>query len=74
MAPAGAIRWFLAEQRKILRFDEGVFIFMLSLALIVDQLTAMLWVFAASQAVIGSWRTWQHGKEIELNQQKRVNK
>ena len=73
-APAGAIRWFLAEQRKILRFDEGVFIFMLSLALIVDQLTAMLWVFAASQAVIGSWRTWQHGKEIELNQQKRVNK
>jgi len=72
--PARGIRWFVGEQRKILRFDEGVFIFMLSLALIVDQLTAMLWVFAVSQAVIGSWRTWQHGRNIELNQKRRADK
>lgn len=72
--PARAIRWILAEQPKILRFDEGVLIFMLSLALIIDQLTAMLSVFAGSQAVIGSWLAWQHGKDIELDQQKRVDK
>jgi len=48
------IRWFAGEQRKFFRFDERVFVFMLSLALIVDQLTPMLWVFATSQVFIGS--------------------
>ena len=42
----GAVKYlkgFLFEQRKIIEFDEGVFIFMLSLALVLDQL--ILWPF-----------------------------
>ncbi|MGO4909248.1 CDP-alcohol phosphatidyltransferase family protein [Pseudorhodobacter sp. W20_MBD10_FR17] len=57
--------WFLREQRKILGFDEGVFIFMLSLALIINQLTPMLWVFAASQVFWGIYKPWQRGKNID---------
>lgn len=56
--------WFLREQRKILAFDEGVFIFMLSVALIFDQLVPMLWVFAASQLFWGIYKSWQRGKNI----------
>ena len=67
-------RWFLYEQRKILKFDEGVFIFMLSLALILNQLTPMLWVFATSQLFYGSFRSWQHGQKIDINQQSPINK
>jgi hypothetical protein len=70
----GALKWFAREQRKILNFDEGVFIFMLSLALVLDQLTPMLWVFAVSQTVLGISRTWQRGRSIELGQNERVAK
>ncbi len=66
--------WFLREQRKVLHFDEGVFIFMLSLALVLDQLTPMLWVFAASQTYWGLTRAWQRGRNVELAQQKRLAK
>ncbi len=58
------IRWFVNEQRKILDFDEGVFIFMLSLALVLDKLTPMLWVFAVSQVFYGVYRSVQHGIQI----------
>ncbi|MFT4595839.1 MAG: phosphatidylglycerophosphate synthase [Paracrocinitomix sp.] len=61
------LRWFVREQRKILRFDEGVFVFMLAAALLLDQLTPMLWVFATSQLCYGLFRTWQQGRNIELN-------
>ena len=47
------LRWFVREQRKIFAFDEGVFIFMLSFALVLDKLTPMLWVFAISQLFYG---------------------
>ncbi len=66
--------WFFAEQRKILHFDEGVFIFMLSLSLVLDQLTPMLWLFAASQLYYGLFRSWQHGQIIEQNQHARIKK
>ncbi len=69
-----ALKWFAREQPKILHFNEGVFIFMLSLALILDQLTPMLWVFAASQTVLGITRTLQRGRNIELGHQERVAK
>lgn len=69
-----SVRWFINEQRKIVRFDEGVFIFMLSLALVLNRLTPMLWVFAVSQLSYGLFRSWQQGRNIQLNRQMRVNK
>lgn len=71
---SGALKWFALEQRKILHFNEGVFIFMLSLALVLDQLTPMLWVFAGSQTALGISRTWQRGRNIELGQNERIAK
>lgn len=56
--------WFIREQRKILLFDEGVFIFMLSFALLLDKLIPMLWVFAISQLFYGLARSWQQGCRI----------
>lgn len=69
-----AIGWFVREQRKVLRFNEGVFIFMLSLALVLDQLTPMLWIFAVSQTYLGISRTWQRGRNIEHSRQIRLDK
>jgi len=62
------LRWFVGEQRKILAFDEGVFIFMLSLALVLNRLTPMLWVFAVSQFYYCLVRTWQRKYQLESNQ------
>ena len=61
------ILWFIKEQRKILYFDEGVFIFMLSVALIFNILTPMLWVFAVSQFFYGLYRAWQRGCQLHAN-------
>ncbi len=71
---AANLRWFVTEQKKILAFDEGVFIFMLSLALVLDILTPMLWVFAASQLYYGLYRSWQHGRHIGHDQKTSVQK
>lgn len=62
------LRWLLSEQRKFLLFNEAVFVFMLSLALILNVIMPMLWVFAASQLYYGSVRSWQRGRQIYLNQ------
>ena len=59
------LKWFLAEQRKILAFNEGVFIFMLSLALVLDEIMPMLWVFALTQLYIGLMRSWQRSAQIK---------
>lgn len=66
--------WFLGEQRKVLAFDEGVFIFMLSAALVFDQLIPMLWVFAASQLFWGTYKSWQRGKNIGENRKLALQK
>ena len=66
--------WFLREQRKIFAFDEGVFVFMLSAALVFDQLIVMLWVFTASQLFWGTYKAWLRGKYIEGNQILRLQK
>lgn len=68
------LRWFLSEQRKILKFDEGVFIFMLSLSLVLDQLTPMLWVFSSSQMFYGVFRIFQCGHKIKRNEQTLIEK
>ncbi|MBL4590465.1 MAG: hypothetical protein JKY96_00755, partial [Phycisphaerales bacterium] len=54
--------------RKLLNFDEGVFIFMLSGALIFNVISPMLWVFAASQLFYGVARSFQRGRQLHLNQ------
>jgi phosphatidylglycerophosphate synthase len=66
--------WFLREQRKILAFDEGVFIFILSAALILDQLVPMLWIFAASQVFWGTYKSWLRGKNIGENRKLSLQK
>lgn len=66
--------WFVREQRKIIAFDEGVFIFMLSAALIFDQLLPMLWIFAASQVFWGTYRSWARGVNIDANQKLSIQK
>ncbi len=58
------LKWFVCEQRKFFAFDEGVFIFMLSLALIVDKITPMLWIFAVSQVFYGLFRGCQRGYNL----------
>jgi len=61
--------WFLREQRKFLLFNEAVFVFLLSAALVSGQLVPMLWIFASSQVYFGFVRSWQRGRQIYLNQQ-----
>jgi len=68
------VKWFLKEQPKVLAFDEGVFIFMLSVALIFNQLTPMLWVFAASQVFWGTFKAWQRGMNIDSNHKLSIQK
>ena len=61
--------WFLKEQRKLFNFDEGVFVFMLSLALIIPStLIPMLWVFAVSQGFWGIIRCCQRGQQLSHDQ------
>jgi len=66
------LRWLASEQRKILSFDEGVFIFMLSAALLFNTLTAMLWVFALSQIFYGIARSIQRARSLHLNQARQI--
>ena len=61
------LRWFLDQQKKILDFTEGVFILMLSIALIFNVLTPMLWVFAISQVVLGLLRGMQLANYLSLD-------
>jgi len=67
-------RWFVKEQPKVLAFDEGVFIFMLSVALIFNVATPVLLIFAASQLFYGLFRALQHGGRISSNSQIPVRK
>ena len=68
------VNWLIREQRKIIYFDEGVLIFMLSLALVLDSLIPMLWVFAVSQLCQGLYRALLRGRNIELDRQAQVKK
>jgi phosphatidylglycerophosphate synthase len=66
--------WFIREQPKVLRFDEGVLIFMLSTSLMFNQLIPMLWIFAVSQLCIGVYKGVQRGWHIHANQQHKIQK
>ena len=66
--------WFLREQRKFFLFNEAVFVFMISVALLFDQICPMLWVFAVSQLYFGIIRTWQRGRQIYLGQHQELLK
>jgi len=68
------LRWFIREQRKILDFDEGVFIFMLSFALVFNNLTPMLWIFAISQLYHGLSRSWKRGYLLGRNKKSSIKK
>lgn len=72
--PRANLAWFIREQRKVMAFDEGVFIFMLSAALIFDQIVPMLWIFAASQLFWGTYKSWQRGKNIGENRKLALQK
>lgn len=61
--------WFLREQRKFFLFNETVFVFLLSAALVTGYLVPMLWLFATSQVYFGVVRSWQRGRQIYTNQQ-----
>ena len=63
---------FYSEAREL--FNEGVLIFMLSLSLVLNELTLMLWVFFVSQLFWGLYRSWEHGREIDLNQHSTIEK
>ena len=74
---AGLIKnclWFLREQRKFFLFNEAVFVFMISVALLFDQICPMLWIFAVSQIYFGIIRTWQRGRQIYLGQHQELLK
>ncbi len=66
--------WFLGEQHKFLLFNEAVFVFMLSFALITNLIMPMLWLFAISQLYYGVARSWQRGQQIRRNQHKALLK
>jgi hypothetical protein len=68
------MKWFVVEQRKIIDFDEGVFIFMLSLALVLNTLTPMLWLFAISQVIHGLMRSWLRGVNMTNNSSQIISK
>lgn len=68
------IAWFIREQPKVLHADEGVFVFMLSAALLLDQLTPMLWIFAASQLFWGLFQAIRRGRNINADRQHPIQK
>jgi phosphatidylglycerophosphate synthase len=68
------LRWFLGEQRKFFLFNEAVFVFILSVALVFDVIPPVLWLFAGSQLYYGFTRSWQRGSQIHNNQHNELTK
>ena len=56
--------WFLREQRKFFQFDEGVFVFLISTALLLHELLPLLWILAISQLYYGLMKSLQRGLQI----------
>ena len=66
--------WFGREQRKFFLFNEAVFVFILSVALLFDVILPVLWLFAISQLYYGFVRSWQRGSQIYNNQHNQLLK
>lgn len=60
--------WFLGEQRKFFLLNESVFVFLLSVALVLNVMLPVLWLFAVSQVYYGLVRCWQRGSQIYNHQ------
>ena len=57
--------WFLKEQFKFFQFDEGVFVFLISAALLLHELYILLWILAISQLYYGIMKALQRGFQIQ---------
>ena len=68
------LMWFLGEQRKFFLFNEAVFIFILSVALVFDVILPVLWLFAISQLYYGLVRSCQRGSQIYNSQHNELMK
>ncbi|MBN4080889.1 CDP-alcohol phosphatidyltransferase family protein [Caldithrix abyssi] len=65
--------WFLREQRKFFLFDEGVFVFLISAALLLHELLPLLWILAISQLYYGLMRALQRGFQIQKSKYRQMS-
>jgi hypothetical protein len=65
--------WFLREQRKFFQFDEGVFVFLISAALLLHELLPLLWILAISQLYYGLMKALQRGLQIQKSKYREMS-
>ena len=68
------LSWFINEQLKILQFNEGVFIFLISFALLFNMILPVLWIFASSQLFYGLFRSLTYGYKLYHTQHITIKK
>ena len=66
--------WFLREQRKFFRFEEGVFVFLISTALLLHALLPLLWILAISQLYYGIMKALQRGLQIQKSKYREMSR
>jgi phosphatidylglycerophosphate synthase len=66
--------WFLREQRKFFRFEEGVFVFLISAALLLHALLPLLWILAISQLYYGLMKALQRGLQIQKSKYQEMSR
>ena len=66
--------WFLREQRKFFRFEEGVFVFLISTALLLHALLPLLWILAISQLYYGILKALQRGLQIQKSKYREMSR
>ncbi|RMZ49512.1 CDP-alcohol phosphatidyltransferase family protein [Candidatus Marinimicrobia bacterium PRS2] len=66
--------WFLREQRKFFRFEEGVFVFLISAALLLHALLPLLWILAISQLYHGIMKALQRGLQIQKSKYQEMSR
>jgi len=66
--------WFLREQRKFFRFEEGVFVSLISAALLLHALLPLLWILAISQLYYGLMKAIQRGLQIQKSKYREMSR
>jgi len=66
--------WFLREQRKFFRFEEGVFVFLISASLLLHALLPLLWILAISQLYYGLMKAIQRGLQIKKSKYREMSR
>jgi len=66
--------WFLREQRKFFRFEEGVFVFLISAALLLHALLPLLWILAISQLYYSLMKAIQRGLQIQKSKYREMSR